>query len=427
LTAEIAILNRQAVALAADSAVTVEIADDRKTFNTVNKLFTLSQCAPVGIMIYGGAQVTGVPWETIIKAFRRKLGETRFDTLEMYSSRFIEYLESTPEIFPMREQLHEVFHLASSFFRELLSPLSERVKAAFDEGAGITDKRVQGIVTAVVKEHYEDLKAMDTMDHFSADYIRDFPSAYKHPIDAAIASVFEELPVTATTRKRLSEVVLFLMTKQIFPTGASGIVIAGFGENEYFPGLYQYDVQSVIMGKAKYVFNSSVEIGAGTAASVFPFAQREMVDLFMTGMDPTYREQVEGWIGGFLDGLPATLLEGLSLNGRDAKAVEAALSEVAPSIKADFTKSLNDYAHRNHTDPIVSAVSSLPKEGLAEMAESLVNLTSFKRRVTLDLETVGGPIDVAVISKGDGFIWIKRKHYFDADRNPQFFGMLRRE
>ena len=34
------------------------------------------------------------------------------------------------------------------------------------------------------------------------------------------------------------------------------------------------------------------------------------------------------------------------------------------------------------------------------MAESLVNLTSFKRRVTMDAETVGGPIDVAVISKG---------------------------
>jgi len=28
-------------------------------------------------------------------------------------------------------------------------------------------------------------------------------------------------------------------------------------------------------------------------------------------------------------------------------------------------------------------------------------------------ETVGGPIDVAVLSKGDGFVWIKRKSYFD--------------
>ncbi len=39
----------------------------------------------------------------------------------------------------------------------------------------------------------------------------------------------------------------------------------------------------------------------------------------------------------------------------------------------------------------------------------------------MDAETVGGPIDVAVISKGDGFIWIKRKHYFSPELNPQFF------
>jgi len=63
----------------------------------------------------------------------------------------------------------------------------------------------------------------------------------------------------------------------------------------------------------------------------------------------------------------------------------------------------------------------LPKDELAAMAESLVNLTSFKRKVTLETETVAGPIDVAVISKGDGFIWIKRKHYFKAELNPQFF------
>jgi hypothetical protein len=39
---------------------------------------------------------------------------------------------------------------------------------------------------------------------------------------------------------------------------------------------------------------------------------------------------------------------------------------------------------------------------------------------SLDAETVGGPIDVAVLSKGDGFIWIKRKHYFKPELNPHF-------
>lgn len=43
------------------------------------------------------------------------------------------------------------------------------------------------------------------------------------------------------------------------------------------------------------------------------------------------------------------------------------------------------------------------------MAEALLSITSLKRKMSISLETVGGPIDVAVITKGDGFIWVKRK------------------
>ena len=71
-------------------------------------------------------------------------------------------------------------------------------------------------------------------------------------------------------------------------------------------------------------------------------------------------------------------------------------------------------------DSIMDVVEHLPKEELASMAEALVSLTSLKRRVSLEQETVGGPIDVAVISKGDGFIWIKRKHYFDPTLNAGY-------
>ena len=66
-------------------------------------------------------------------------------------------------------------------------------------------------------------------------------------------------------------------------------------------------------------------------------------------------------------------------------------------------------------------VGSLPVDELAELAETLVSIESLKERVTTDEESVGGPIDVAVISKGDGFVWIKRKHYFDKELNPAFF------
>ena len=77
-----------------------------------------------------------------------------------------------------------------------------------------------------------------------------------------------------------------------------------------------------------------------------------------------------------------------------------------------------------HSEGVVEIVANLPKDELAMFAETLVNMTSFKRRISRDAETVGGPIDVAVISKKDGFVWIRRKHYFDPSLNPHFLHEL---
>jgi len=99
-----------------------------------------------------------------------------------------------------------------------------------------------------------------------------------------------------------------------------------------------------------------------------------------------------------------------------AKKTGAASKEILKRFKYEFKK----FRHETLVSPIVSTVSVLPKDELAAMAESLVSLTSFKRKFSFDAETVGGPVDVAVLSKGDGFVWIKRKHYFKPELNPHF-------
>ena len=86
-----------------------------------------------------------------------------------------------------------------------------------------------------------------------------------------------------------------------------------------------------------------------------------------------------------------------------------------------LTGILDKYIRENYVDKLLDIVAFLSKEDLAEMAESLVKMTCLKRHITTDEESVGGPVDVAVITKGDGFVWIKRKHYFLAELNHDFF------
>jgi hypothetical protein len=103
MTAEVAIMNKMAVALAADSAVTIQSRRGEKIYNT-NKLFRLSNHAPVGVMLYSSADIMRMPWESIIKTYREALGTTEFPTLEEYGQHFIAHLNANTFLFPDSEQ-----------------------------------------------------------------------------------------------------------------------------------------------------------------------------------------------------------------------------------------------------------------------------------------------------------------------------------
>src|ERR1051326_2740250 len=121
MTAEIAIMNKWGVALAADSAVTIETSESVKIYNT-NKLFMLSKYQPVGIMVYGNAELMGLPWESIIKRYRKEeLKDTCFKQLKEYGDHFISYLDKNVFLFPEEIQKDNVYLTTFSYFYELIN------------------------------------------------------------------------------------------------------------------------------------------------------------------------------------------------------------------------------------------------------------------------------------------------------------------
>jgi len=95
MTAEIVALNKGAVALAADSAVTVGsrslVGTQSKVFRSADKLFALSQTQPIAVMCYGNADLMGIPWETVIKGYRSHLKDTVFPRVADYAADFLDY------------------------------------------------------------------------------------------------------------------------------------------------------------------------------------------------------------------------------------------------------------------------------------------------------------------------------------------------
>lgn len=60
---------------------------------------------------------------------------------------------------------------------------------------------------------------------------------------------------------------------------------------------------------------------------------------------------------------------------------------------------------------------AMPFQDAIDLAEFLVDLTIKVSRFAPGAPTVGGPIEVAAISKHEGFKWIRRKHYFSQELN----------
>lgn len=66
---------------------------------------------------------------------------------------------------------------------------------------------------------------------------------------------------------------------------------------------------------------------------------------------------------------------------------------------------------------ITVIVPAMPFQDAIDLAEFLVDLTIKFARFTPSVPVVGGPIEIAGISKHEGFKWIRRKHYYDAALN----------
>lgn len=430
MTSEIAIMNREAIALAADSAVTMgqEGESEQKVFTSANKLFALSKYYPVGIMVYGRASFMGVPWETIIKTYRNKLGKQKLGTLKEYADNFIAFLNNGNPLFPEDQQKGYLYGNTSSYFALIREEIGGKVKSIIGKEGEITNTQVKQITISVIREHHNILGKAKMLPSIPETHIEDIIKKYGDIIDKARKEVFEKLPIAAASLNQLTKISGSLFSKRIFPANIPGVVIAGFGEKEPFPSLESFDVEGIVGNKLKYKEQYSAEISFETVARIIPFAQKEMVRAFMEGVDPDLQSYIEHDLSRIFDKYPEIVVQSIEkFDDKEKQALSKKLKQVSSSIFEDYQKRVTSYRNDNCVDPIMKVVAGLPKDELAMMAETLVNLTSFKRKVTMGSETVAGPVDVAVISKGDGFIWIKRKHYFKSELNPQFFAKYYKE
>lgn len=424
MTSEVVLMNRQAVAMAADSAVTISGDRYLKTYQSVDKLFPLVEGQPVAVMIYNNAEIMSTPWETVISLYREQSRGRPMETVAAYAEDFMEFLSGNPDLFPADHQDTEFFKMIAVVYTVIAEEFDYQVEKFEQSNAGRVTDHVSAMFEYVVGQIHADYQRYPDdsprgdlpcfPDGMGEQVRRRYGGEIDQLLDSLIGSLrnaYPGLQVNEATKAKLRDIGGFAVTKDAFFEHYTGVVFAGFGSREKFPSMRSYLTSSVVLGIMKRKRDRGADINADSGPVFQPFAQDRMIRTFLTGMDQHLRMFV------FSESLKLSMGLVTDVVGRTPNLSDAQRDKIFKDYSQnnlqhalhEFFKSIDNYQYAVHTRPILRAVNSLPKKELGETAASLIKLNSFQQKVMHSVETVGGPIDVAVITRNGGLEWSREK------------------
>ena len=438
MTAEIIIMNAEAAALAADSAVTADWGDGAsKVLYSQNKIFELTDSSHVGVMIYGRHHFMSLPLDIIIADYRRKHGHVTYPKLDEYVTAFTNHMVQlvNTQVSEKEQVTHQLARI-HTIFEGIQQSVHASMTSYLDEQQEKEEK--------VSPDEFEDLGHKMTMEEIDrclesfgdVEVVTGFTDEVIERGRAEIQSSLQELreasfgdDLTAEAQAKLDQIAnqsISVMIGDLMSgrlPSVSGIVFAGFGDEELLPSYVEIHVEAAYGQQMRMRRVSEGHIGSEETSIIEPFAQQDMVVMFEEGVRAEYNVVVADVVQSEFEKLCVELATDTELNEETRNHLGDKLESGLSKFVGRVIDQLQD-RRANYADGLLQAVESLSKTEMADMAEALISLTSLDRQVKISDESVGGPTDVAVITRGDGFIWIKRKQYFEAGLNPEYFARI---
>lgn len=403
MTSEIVIMTPNAIAMAADSAVTI---DNRKIYNGINKLFMLSNNPPMGVMIYNNTSFLNIPFETIIKEYRKSIQDSlkrdnnKFSTICDFQKRFEEYFKVLLE----KSEFKFSFDFRIKIFLQDLSNFIQN-NPNFNENIvnfRISDKKLFDAIYNKIDEEY-----LNRLKEIAINIEKNLK--FPHDKDIFINNFINYI------------------IEEIFSKNFTGIVLAGFDKDCFFPSCtsfkvcYLYDDEYILCD-----FQHDTLSPEDGDVRINMFAQHDAILTFLNGINPNTKVKILNFFNEEHNSYLQEIINIIENNGNiDNTIKQNMINDIisydgSKNVYGRFEECIKQIETEEYL-PMLQSIGALPYVELSNLCESLIKITSLKRKVGSDLETVGGDVDVAIITKGDGFIWTKRKHYFDSKLNYQFF------
>ena len=86
-------MNTSAIAMAADTAMSIQYETGTKTYTRTRKLLPLHKTEPVAVMVWDAPSHYGLPWEVIVGEFRKE-DDKSLNKLDDYVNAFFEFVDT---------------------------------------------------------------------------------------------------------------------------------------------------------------------------------------------------------------------------------------------------------------------------------------------------------------------------------------------
>lgn len=416
MTAIVGILNKKAAVMAADSAMTIIRGDNTRIYNNATKIFKLSDRYPVGLMLFNNLDFMGVPLDILIKLYRQQHGDKPFPTLQGYVDNFIDFLSKEPRLKEDKMQHRYLMSEMRIYYDKVNAFASGWIDEKKADVPALPEKEIDIQARNMLKEALkagieaitEQVNKQNAKSPKFEDYkYRDFLRYAKEDIDWLMELCKkEELPTDM--RKDWEKGIYEYICSNFFYYG-TGLVFVGYGEKDLFPSLIPIYVSGIFGGNLRFCYfpDDNEQISDENESAIVPFAQGDVMMTVMRGISPALHEKVSELAKETATQTKDKLLAAMKEAGID----EAMIAKIQETGLEDITEKhdeqVEEFIQTEYVNGLVDTIEAFGVEDMADMAESLISITNLQRHFTASEESVGGPVDVAVITRDEGFIWLK--------------------
>lgn len=362
MTAQVLIATKECIVTSSDKAATMS---DGKTYDGLRKIFKLTDEFPAEVMFNGNADFENLSIETLISKFKNTVDFKKLKTIEKIKNEFIKFLSHNTESTDVNEYLKT---LISSFKDELIIQIDYD---GFDE---VINNSKGKEAPAFVKEY-------TNFDNEFYDIIPDDKD-----------------------KSQLNQVIWEIFSYELSFEG-TGVIFAGFDVEHDYPSFFEIRIYCNNQGEIIYEDVDSKVNSKDPFIKVF--AINEEAYTFITGVNLEFEDDLNYYINETNEIIIRNIKN--LLENENIENIDMIVDICKTAIKDEYLD-LKEYFNDYRLDTIEytsSQIEYLPRWLLCDLADYLIQLTGLKQKISSEIESVSMDADVSLITKYDGFKWIK--------------------